>query len=50
MMEIILVLATIGQRFRLRLVPEHPVEILPAMSLRPRHGIQVTIEDRVDDA
>ena len=46
MMEIVLVLATIGQRFRLKLVPDHPVTILPAMSLRPRDGIQVTVENR----
>jgi cytochrome P450 len=46
MMEIVLVLATIGQRFRLKLVPDHQVTILPAMSLRPRDGIQVTVENR----
>jgi cytochrome P450 len=46
MMEIILVLATIGQRFRLELVPNHPVTILPAMSLRPRNGVKVVVRDR----
>ena len=46
MMEIILVLATIGQKFRLELVRDHPVSILPAMSLRPKEGIQVRIERR----
>src|SRR5712692_1314539 len=46
MMEIILVLATIGQRFRLELVRDHPVSILPAMSLRPKEGIQVRIKQR----
>ncbi len=46
MMEIVLVLATIGQRFRLSLVPDHPVSILPAMSLRPRDGIRVVVENR----
>jgi cytochrome P450 len=45
MMEIVLVLATIGQRFRLKLLPDHPVTILPAMSLRPRDGIQVIVEN-----
>jgi cytochrome P450 len=45
-MEIALVLATIGQRFRLALVPDHPVSLLPAMSLRPKDGIKVTIERR----
>ena len=32
MMEIILVLATIGQRFRLALAPNHTVSLMPAMS------------------
>ncbi len=46
MMEIILTLATIGQRFRLELVRDHPVSILPAMSLRPRDGIRVIVRER----
>jgi cytochrome P450 len=46
MMEIVLVLATIGQQFRLKLVPDHPVSILPAMSLRPKDGILLKIENR----
>lgn len=46
MMEIALVLATIGQRFRLGLVSDHPVSLLPAMSLRPKDGIKVKIEKR----
>jgi len=46
MMEIVLVLATIGQRFKLALAPDHPVSILPAMSLRPRDGIHVLVEKR----
>ena len=46
MMEMILVMATIGQRFRLDLVPDHPVKIYPAMSLRPKHGVQVVLQAR----
>jgi cytochrome P450 len=46
MMEIVLALATIGQRFRLELVPDHPVSIFPAMSLRPRDGIKVVVHRR----
>jgi cytochrome P450 len=46
MMEIVLVLATIGQRFRLPLVTDHPVSILPAMSLRPKDGIHVVVKNR----
>jgi cytochrome P450 len=46
MMEIILCLAAIGQRFRLELVPDHPVSIYPAMSLRPRDGIKIVVKNR----
>jgi len=45
-MEIVLVLATIGQRFRLSLAPNHTVSLQPAMSLRPRDGIHVVVESR----
>jgi len=47
MMEIVLLLATIGQRFRFALDPEHKVEVLPVLSLRPRDGIKVIIEPRI---
>jgi cytochrome P450 len=46
MMEIVLLLATIGQRFRFALVPDHPVTLMPAMSLRPKDGIKVVLEKR----
>ena len=46
MMEIILVLATIGQKFRLELVRDHPVSILPAMSLRPKEGVRLVVRNR----
>ena len=46
MMEIILVLATVGQKFRLELVPDHAVEIYPAMSLRPKDGVKVFVRNR----
>lgn len=39
-----LVLATIAQRYRLRLVEGHPVELQPLVTLRPRYGIRVTLE------
>lgn len=47
MMEIVLLMATIGQRFRFSLVPDHQVTLLPAMSLRPREGIKGKLERRV---
>jgi cytochrome P450 len=46
MMEVILLLATIGQRFRFSLVPDHPVSLMPAMSLRPAAGIRVLVKGR----
>ena len=46
LMEAALVLATIAQQFRFRLVPGHPVVPLPSITLRPRHGLQVLAESR----
>ena len=46
MMEVVLLLATIGQRFKFSLLPEHPVSLFPAMSLRPKDGMNVRISDR----
>jgi cytochrome P450 len=45
-MEAVLILSTIAQRFRLRLVPGHEVEVLPALSLRPKRGLKVKLEER----
>ena len=45
-MEAVLILATVAQRFRLRLAPGRAVELLPAMSLRPRDGVRVKLERR----
>ena len=45
-MEAVLILATIARRFRLRLAPGHNVEVLPALSLRPKHGLKVRLEAR----
>jgi cytochrome P450 len=40
--EAVLILCSIAQRWRLKLVPEHPVQMYPLITLRPRFGIQVT--------
>jgi cytochrome P450 len=45
-MEAVLILAAIARRFRLRLAPGHKVEVLPALSLRPRHGLRMRLESR----
>jgi cytochrome P450 len=46
MMEVVLLMATIGQRFRFSLVQDQPVDLFPAMSLRPKEGIKVLVEAR----
>jgi cytochrome P450 len=46
MMELVLLLASIAQRFRLPLAPNQKVELFPAMSLRPRDGIKVVVQAR----
>ena len=45
-MELILVLAALAQRWRFRLVPGHPIATNPIITLRPKHGIQMTAESR----
>lgn len=44
--EGVLVLAALARRWRVRLVPGHPVEMLPQITLRPRHGIRAVLERR----
>jgi cytochrome P450 len=46
LMEATLILATIARKFRLRLVAGHPVVPLASITLRPRHGVRVTLESR----
>jgi cytochrome P450 len=45
-MEGVLVLATLGQNWTMDLVTSHPIDFQPLLTLRPRHGIRVTIRDR----
>lgn len=46
LMELQLILAQVGQAFRPKLVAGHPIEIQPLFTLRPRHGILVTLHER----
>ena len=46
MMEAVLLLATMVQRFHLKLVPGHAVAPWPSVTLRPRHGIKVVLAER----
>ena len=45
-MEGILVLATLGQKWRFSLVPNHPVEPEPLITLRPKFGMRMQVEAR----
>ncbi|HYO92758.1 MAG TPA: cytochrome P450, partial [Pyrinomonadaceae bacterium] len=45
-MEGILLMAALAQRWRLRLVPGHPVKTQPVITLRPKHGMLMMLEKR----
>jgi cytochrome P450 len=45
-MEGILLIATLAQQWRLRHVPNHPVALQPAITLRPKHGMLMKLEKR----
>lgn len=45
LMEATLVLATVAQKYHLHLVPGHPVEPYPIFTLRPRHGVLMTVHE-----
>jgi cytochrome P450 len=46
LMEAQLVLATVAQRYRLRLVPSHPVEPQATVIVQPRYGLPMTLHPR----
>jgi len=46
MLEATLLLAMVQQRFQLRLVPGHAVQPVASVTLRPKHGIRVTVHGR----
>jgi cytochrome P450 len=45
-MEGILLIATLRQRWRMTLVPHHPVALKPLITLRPKHGMKMTVRSR----
>jgi cytochrome P450 len=47
-MEGVLVIAALARRWRMRLVPGHPVATQPMVTLRPKHGMRMTLERRKD--
>ena len=50
MMEAVLLLATIAQRFQLTTEPGHPVVPRASITLRPAHGIRVVLHQRHHDS
>jgi cytochrome P450 len=46
MMENMIIVPAVAQRFRMHLVPDHPVEPHALITLRPRHGVLMTLERR----
>jgi cytochrome P450 len=46
MMEAILLLATMAQRFRMSLVAGRKVKMLPSVTLRPKNGIRMVLHER----
>lgn len=46
MMEMKLLVAQIAGRFTIDLVPGHPIELEQLVTLRPKHGLQMTVRPR----
>lgn len=46
--EGLLLIATIAQEWRMRLVPDHPVALLPRITLRPKYGMRMHLANRRD--
>jgi cytochrome P450 len=44
--EAAMVISMVAQRYTLRLVPGHPVEVEPGVTLRPKHGLMMTVQRR----
>jgi len=44
MMEAVLILATIARKYRLTIEPGQTLELLPSITLRPRHGLRMRIK------
>jgi cytochrome P450 len=46
MMEAVLILATIARRYRLIVEPGQTLQLLPSITLRPRHGLRMRVAGR----
>lgn len=50
MMEAVLLIATLAQRWRMSHVPAHKVEMQPLITLRPKYGMRMVLHQRVSRA
>jgi cytochrome P450 len=46
MMEAVLILATIARRYRLEIESGQTLELLPSVTLRPKHGLRMRLHER----
>jgi len=46
MIELKMIVAQLAGRYRLELVPGHPIELEPGTTMYPRHGMQMALESR----
>lgn len=49
-MEAVLLLVTLCQHYSFRPVEEHPIKLEPLITLRPKHGIQMSLHKRIPAA
>ncbi|MEL6777840.1 MAG: cytochrome P450 [Cyanobacteria bacterium J06597_16] len=47
-METLMILSAIAQRFQVHLVPNQTIEVDPRFTLRPKYGVKVTLRKRSD--
>lgn len=45
-MEGILLVAALARKWRMELVPDHPVKLYPVITLRPKHGMRMRLKKR----
>ena len=45
-MEAVLLITAIAQRFRLALPPGHSLRLVPSVTLRPRNGLRMRVQER----
>jgi cytochrome P450 len=45
-MEGILLVAALARKWRMQLVPDHPVKLYPVITLRPKNGMRMTLKKR----